>query len=72
MAEMTHAEKIQRHFDIIGKPNPFKAIHAAQARAGERKGGLGSNKGADSIMKVHLRKIVQRLILTVSLVILMR
>ncbi len=46
MAEMTHAEKIQRHFDIIGKPNPFKAAHSAQARAGERKGGLGSNKGA--------------------------
>ena len=46
MAEMTHAEKIQRHFDIIGKPNPFKAVHSAQARAGERKGGLGSNKGA--------------------------
>ena len=46
MAEMTHAEKIQRHFDIIGKPNPFKSVHSAQARAGERKGGLGSNKGA--------------------------
>tara|TARA_B000000557_G_scaffold117029_1_gene94828 strand:- start:1076 stop:2128 length:1053 start_codon:yes stop_codon:yes gene_type:complete len=47
MAEMTHAEKIQRHFDIIGKPNPFKAAHAAQARASERKGGLGSGKGAE-------------------------
>ena len=46
MVEMTHAERIQRHFDIIGKPNPFKGVHAAQARAGERKGGLGSNKGA--------------------------
>ena len=46
MVEMTHAEKVQRHFDIIGKPNPFKAAHSAQARAGERKGGLGSNKGA--------------------------
>ena len=44
--ELTHAQKVQRHFDIIGKPNPFKAVHSAQARAGERKGGLGSNKGA--------------------------
>lgn len=46
MAEMTHAERVQRHFDIIGKPNPFKGVHAAQARAKESKGGLGSNKGA--------------------------
>lgn len=44
--ELTHAQKVQRHFDIIGKPNPFKAAHSAQARAGERTGGLGSNKGA--------------------------
>ena len=46
MAEMTHAERVPRHFDIIGKPNPFKGVHAAQARASERKGGLGSGKGA--------------------------
>ena len=46
MAEMTHAERVQRHFDIIGKPNPFKGAHSAQARAAERKGGLGSGKGA--------------------------
>ena len=44
--ELTHAEKIDRHFKILGRPNPFKAVHSAQARAGERKGGLGSNKGA--------------------------
>jgi len=44
MAEMTHAQKVQRHFDIIGKPNPFAFAH--QGTPEQRKGGLGSNKGA--------------------------
>ena len=34
---LTHAEKIQRHFDIIGRDNPFAAAHAAQNRAGGSK-----------------------------------
>ena len=34
---LTHAEKIQRHFDIIGKPNQFAGVHAAQKRAGGSK-----------------------------------
>ena len=34
---LTHAEKIQRHFDIIGRDNPFAAAHAAQKRAGGSK-----------------------------------
>ena len=34
---LTHAEKIQRHFDIIGRDNPFAAAHAAQERAGGSK-----------------------------------
>ena len=34
---LTHAEKVQRHFDIIGKPNPFAGVHAAQKRAGGSK-----------------------------------
>lgn len=41
---MTHAQKVQRHFDIIGKPNPFAFAH--QGTPEQRKGGLGSNKGA--------------------------
>jgi len=45
-SEMTHAEKIADHYRILGRPNPFAKVHSAQARAGERKGGLGSNKGA--------------------------
>jgi hypothetical protein len=44
--ELTHAQKVQRHFDIIGKPNPFARVHSAQARARESGGCLGSNKGA--------------------------
>lgn len=34
---LTHAEKIQRHFDIIGRDNPFAGVHAAQERAGGSK-----------------------------------
>lgn len=42
--ELTHAQKVQRHFDIIGKPNPFKAAHSGTPA--QRKAGLGSGKGA--------------------------
>jgi len=42
--ELTHAEKIDRHFKIIGKPNPFATAHSGTPA--QRKGGLGSNKGA--------------------------
>lgn len=42
--ELTHAQKIDRHFKIIGKPNPFAAAHSGTPE--QRKGGLGSNKGA--------------------------
>ena len=59
MVEMTHAEKTQRHFDIIGKPNPFKAAHSAQARASERKGGLGSGKGAERYQNTSAPKGLQ-------------
>ena len=46
---LTHAEKIQRHFDIIGRDNPFAAAHAAQNRAGGSKytgfGDMGDGAG---------------------------
>ena len=42
--ELTHAQKIDRHFKIIGKPNPFKAAHSGTPA--QRKAGLGSGKGA--------------------------
>lgn len=42
--ELTHAEKIDRHFKILGRPNPFAFAHSGTPE--QRKGGLGSNKGA--------------------------
>ena len=42
--ELTHAEKIDRHFKILGRPNPFAFAH--QGTPEQRKGGLGSSKGA--------------------------
>ena len=42
--DMTHAEKIADHFRILGRPNPFAAAHSGTPA--QRKGGLGSNKGA--------------------------
>jgi|TARA_Y100000015_G_scaffold43113_1_gene52334 hypothetical protein len=42
--ELTHAQKIDRHFKIIGKPNPFKTAHSGTPA--QRKAGLGSGKGA--------------------------
>ena len=43
-SEMTHAEKIADHYRVIGRPNPFAFAH--QGTPEQRKGGLGSNKGA--------------------------
>ena len=42
--DMTHSEKIADHFRILGRPNPFAAAHSGTPA--QRKGGLGSNKGA--------------------------
>ena len=42
--DMTHAEKIADHFRILGRPNPFALAHSGTPE--QRKGGLGSNKGA--------------------------
>ena len=42
--DMTHAEKIADHFRILGRPNPFAFAHSGTPE--QRKGGLGSNKGA--------------------------
>jgi len=29
-----HKDRVQKHFDFLGKPNPFAATHAAMSRAG--------------------------------------
>tara|TARA_Y100000592_G_scaffold23367_1_gene36303 strand:+ start:703 stop:1455 length:753 start_codon:yes stop_codon:yes gene_type:complete len=43
--ELTHAQKVDRHFrEILGRPNPFAFAHSGTPE--QRKGGLGSNKGA--------------------------
>lgn len=42
--ELTHAEKIDRHFRILGRPNPFATAHSGTPA--QRKAGLGSGKGA--------------------------
>ena len=42
--ELTHAEKIDRHFKILGRPNPFATAHSGTPA--QRKAGLGSGKGA--------------------------
>tara|TARA_R100001463_G_scaffold2861_9_gene11854 strand:+ start:2081 stop:2773 length:693 start_codon:yes stop_codon:yes gene_type:complete len=42
--DMTHSEKIADHFRVLGRPNPFAAAHSGTPA--QRKGGLGSNKGA--------------------------
>lgn len=43
--ELTHAQKVDRHFrKILGRPNPFAFAHSGTPE--QRKGGLGSNKGA--------------------------
>lgn len=42
--DMTHEEKIADHFRILGRPNPFATAHSGTPA--QRKGGLGSNKGA--------------------------
>jgi|TARA_B100000085_G_scaffold66287_1_gene58996 hypothetical protein len=42
--DMTHAEAIADHFRILGRPNPFAVAHSGTPA--QRKGGLGSNKGA--------------------------
>ena len=42
--DMTHSEKIADHFRVLGRPNPFAFAHSGTPE--QRKGGLGSNKGA--------------------------
>ena len=42
--DMTHAEAIADHFRVLGRPNPFAFAHSGTPE--QRKGGLGSNKGA--------------------------
>ena len=42
--DMTHAEAVADHFRVLGRPNPFAFAHSGTPE--QRKGGLGSNKGA--------------------------
>tara|TARA_Y100001954_G_scaffold236508_1_gene297382 strand:+ start:109 stop:792 length:684 start_codon:yes stop_codon:yes gene_type:complete len=42
--DMTHAEAVADHFRVLGRPNPFAFAHSGTPE--QRKGGLGSSKGA--------------------------